>query len=60
MTTHQQAVDAAITSREELFDLMKSVAGCGHIGVVINRMIDAMEDAEIVKYKEAKDDSASQ
>ena len=36
---------AEITKRAELFDLMEGAAGAGPIGVVINRMIDAMDAA---------------
>lgn len=40
-----------ITGRKELFDLMESVSGTGEMGVVINRMIDAMETRDLISYK---------
>ena len=45
---------AKITKRAELFDLMEGAAGAGPIGVVINRMIDAIAAAGLaVVPKEA-------
>lgn len=35
-------------NREELFDLMMNAADTGEIGVVVNRILDALNTAELV------------